>query len=124
MGMAGAMMAAAAAGGPMMQAPPPHAAHMHHPAALGQAAAYAQQHQQMQAMMQQAQQIPPSLPNTNNPRFFFDISMEGKRLGRVIIEVRQTESDCSPPRSIRSLLQTVKVKRPKYNFSQKKSINK
>ena len=93
MGMAGAMMAAAAAGGPMMQAPPPHAAHMHHPAALGQAAAYAQQHQQMQAMMQQAQQIPPSLPNTNNPRFFFDISMEGKRLGRVIIEVRQTESD-------------------------------
>ena len=90
MGMAGAMMAAAAAGGPMMQAPPPHAAHMHHPAALGQAAAYAQQHQQMQAMMQQAQQIPPSLPNTNNPRFFFDISMEGKRLGRVIIEVRQT----------------------------------
>jgi len=88
MGMAGAMMAAAAAGGPMMQAPPPHAARVHHPAALGQAAAYAQQHQQMQAMMQQAQQIPPSLPNTNNPRFFFDISMEGKRLGRVIIEVQ------------------------------------
>ena len=29
-----------------------------------------------------------SLPPTNNSRFYFDISMEGKRLGRVIIEVQ------------------------------------
>ena len=29
-----------------------------------------------------------SLPPTTNPRFYFDISMEGKRLGRVIIEVQ------------------------------------
>ena len=27
------------------------------------------------------------LPPTNNPRFFFDIAMDGKRLGRAIIEV-------------------------------------
>ena len=29
-----------------------------------------------------------SLPPTSNPRFYFDLSMEGKRLGRVIIEVQ------------------------------------
>ena len=29
-----------------------------------------------------------SLPPTSNPRYYFDISMEGKRLGRVIIEVQ------------------------------------
>ncbi len=28
------------------------------------------------------------LPPSNNPRYFFDIAMEGKRLGRVIIEVQ------------------------------------
>jgi peptidyl-prolyl isomerase F (cyclophilin D) len=28
------------------------------------------------------------LPPTNNPRFFFDIAMDGKRLGRAIIEVQ------------------------------------
>jgi len=28
------------------------------------------------------------LPPTNNPRYFFDLAMEGKRLGRVIIEVQ------------------------------------
>ena len=28
-----------------------------------------------------------SLPPTNNPRYYFDIVMEGRRMGRVIIEV-------------------------------------
>ena len=28
------------------------------------------------------------LPPTNNPRFFFDMAMDGKRLGRAIIEVQ------------------------------------
>ena len=31
-----------------------------------------------------------SLPPTSNPRYYFDISMEGKRLGRVIIEVQSS----------------------------------
>lgn len=36
-----------------------------------------------------AQQLPMvQLPPTNNPRFFFDIAMDGKRLGRAIIEVQ------------------------------------
>ena len=30
------------------------------------------------------------LPPSNNPRFFFDIAMDGKRLGRAIIEVQAT----------------------------------
>ena len=61
--------------------PPPHLAaqYNHHQMAQAQAA-------HMQQMQQQQAQHIPTLPNTNNPRFYFDISMEGKRLGRVIIE--------------------------------------
>merc|ERR1719167_691893 len=64
----------------MAPQPPPHLQYNHQMAA------------QAQVMMQAAAagHIPPALPNTNNPRFFFDISMEGKRLGRVIIEVQPT----------------------------------
>ena len=43
------------------------------------------------AHLQHQQQASPmilSLPPTSNPRYYFDISMEGKRLGRVIIEVQ------------------------------------
>ena len=32
--------------------------------------------------------LPIQLPPTNNPRYFFDLVMEGKRLGRVVIEVQ------------------------------------
>ena len=39
----------------------------------------------MAAMAAQMPIVP--LPPTNNPRFFFDIAMDGKRLGRAIIEV-------------------------------------
>ena len=44
-------------------------------------------HLQQQASTQ-AHTLMHSLPPTTNPRFYFDISMEGKRLGRVIIEVQ------------------------------------
>ena len=30
------------------------------------------------------------LPPSSNPRYFFDLAMEGKRLGRVVIEVQPT----------------------------------
>jgi len=53
--------------------PPPHLQYNHH---------------QMAAQAHMMQAHIPTLPSTNNPRFYFDISMEGKRLGRVIIEVQ------------------------------------
>jgi len=67
---------------PAMMAPQPPPPHLQYNHQMAQA--------QAQVMMQAAAagHIPPALPNTNNPRFFFDISMEGKRLGRVIIEVQ------------------------------------
>ena len=37
---------------------------------------------------QQASPMMLSLPPTSNPRYYFDLSMEGKRLGRVIVEVQ------------------------------------
>jgi hypothetical protein len=74
--------------------PPPASAHMQqHP------------HQQQQAAVQVAAAMAANflntnnsnatlpliqLPPTNNPRYFFDLAMEGKRLGRVIIEVQPT----------------------------------
>eukprot|EP00096_Caligus_rogercresseyi_P015908 TRINITY_DN83_c0_g5_i2.p1 TRINITY_DN83_c0_g5~~TRINITY_DN83_c0_g5_i2.p1 ORF type:complete len:776 (+),score=258.64 TRINITY_DN83_c0_g5_i2:278-2605(+) len=48
-----------------------------------------QQHQQQQHQVQHQPSLllSPSLPPSLNPRFFLDIVMEGKKLGRVIIEV-------------------------------------
>ena len=61
-----------------------------HQAAAAQAAAMVAQ-QNMQHLHQQQQQQQMSmiqLPPSNNPRYFFDLAMEGKNLGRVIIEVQ------------------------------------
>jgi len=57
------------------------APYSNHPMAPMAMAMAAQQQQQMPMI-----QLPPS----NNPRFFFDIAMDGKRLGRAIIEVQAT----------------------------------
>jgi len=67
------------------------AASMHHGGGGG--GPYPNQHAMAQQMaaMAAAAQMPAAiiqLPPTNNPRFFFDIAMDGKRLGRAIIEVQ------------------------------------
>ena len=58
-------------------------------AAQAVAMAHAQQIHHQHHQQQQQQQLPMiQLPPSNNPRYFFDLGMEGKNLGRVIIEVQ------------------------------------
>ena len=76
--MANMSMAEAAAAAAAQQGM--HAPYSNHPMAAMAMAAQAAQQQQNMPMIQ--------LPPSNNPRFYFDIAMDGKRLGRAIIEVQ------------------------------------
>ena len=76
--------AAAVAAAQQGMAPP----YSNHPMAMAMAAQQAAQQQQQQQQQQTMPMI--QLPPSNNPRFFFDIAMDGKRLGRAIIEVQAT----------------------------------
>lgn len=87
--MASMTMAEAAAVAAAQQSMNHH--HHHHFGAAMAAAGHGYSNQQQAMMAAMASHMPlVQLPPSNNPRFFFDIAMDGKRLGRAIIEVQAT----------------------------------